>query len=74
MNSSKLTILSGKDKFTLSLNFIQLMEIHVLEPKFAPLQVMENIQRGKQIERELEAGTYPNPLVQGKYNALTKIN
>ena len=74
MNSSKLTILSGKDKFTLSLNFIQLMEIHILEPKFTPLQIIENIKRGKQIERELEAGIYPNPLVQGKYNALTKIN
>ena len=71
---NNLIITSGKDKFTLSLNFVQLIEIHVLEPKFAPLQVMENIQRGKQIERELEAGTYPNPLVQGKYNALTKLN
>ena len=74
MNSSKLTILSGKDKFTLSLNFIQIMEVHILEPKFAPLQVMENIKRGKQIERELEAGTFPNPAIQGKYNALTKLN
>ena len=74
MNSSRLTILSGKDKFTLSLNFVQLMEIHVLEPKFAPLQVMENIQRGKQIERELEAGIYPNTLIKGRYNSLTKLN
>ena len=74
MNSSRLTILSGKDKFTLSLNFVQLMEIHVLEPKFAPIQIMENIKRAKEIERELEAGNYPNPLIQGKYNSLTKLN
>lgn len=74
MNSSKLTIVSGKDKFTLSLNFVQIIEVHILEPKFPPLQIMENIQRGKQIERELEAGIYPNPLVQGRYNAITKLN
>lgn len=71
---SRLLTISTRDKFALSFNGTILATFHVLEPKFAPIQIMENIKRAKEIERELEAGNYPNPLVQGKYNALTKIN
>ena len=71
---SKLLTISTRDKFALSFKGTILATFQVLEPKFAPIQIMENIKRAKEIERELEAGNYPNPLIQGKYNSLTKLN
>jgi hypothetical protein len=35
---------------------------------------MENIKRAKEIDRQLQAGIYPDISLQAKYNALTNLN
>ena len=71
---SKLLTISTRDKFALSFKGIILATFHVLEPKFAPIQIMENIKRAKEIERQLQAGIYPEPSLQAKFNAITNLN
>lgn len=71
---SKLLVISTRDRFTLNYQGQRIADFYILEPKFAPIQIMENIRRAKQIERELEAGNYPDLALQAKFNALTKIN
>ena len=71
---NRLFTISTRDKFTLSFKGTILATFHVLEPKFAPIQIMENIKRAKEIDRQLQAGIYPDISLQAKYNALTNLN
>ena len=71
---SKLLTISTHKGFTLSHNGVKLAEFFVLDPKPAPIQIMDNISRAREIERQLEAGCYPDPILQSKFNALFRQN